>query len=121
MIYHICWFKQTSSPGWRGWEQKDKGQDSGPFEVHGKAAIDFSEARILDRAFLQNQHLCHIFNMDATDKDQKEGNTVPSAVVPSQANHCFAKTWLWQERNSYLFKGGPWPQSWLNHSSEKQS
>lgn len=66
----------------RGWEEKDKGQDSGPFEVHGNAAIDFSEARVLAEAFLQNQHLCRIFTMDITEKDQKEGDAVHSAVAP---------------------------------------
>lgn len=49
-------------------------------------ATDFSGASILARAFLQNQHLCHIFNLGIMEKIQKEEPALPSAVVPSWTN-----------------------------------
>lgn len=91
-MYHICWSEQTSFPGWRDREQKEKGQDSDYSDACGNAAIDFHGAQILARAFFPNQHLCHVFKSDVIDKDQKEGDAVASAVVPSQANHCHSLT-----------------------------
>lgn len=96
-MYHICWFEQTFSPGWRSWEEKDRGQVSGPSEICRNAAIDFSGVRILARVFLQNQHLHHIFHMDITVKEKKEEMLFPQQrsllkqIITLPRHSCYRK------------------------------